>query len=102
MTDETLKTYAPCTSHRLWHDLETTCFHCLVEEADKAPLPELEPLIAAKAKENLKTSTGGSNPRPLPKLTKADTDQKSGQGKEPPTPAPQKPLSGVLRVSGYL
>ena len=29
--------------------------------------------LAPKAKENLKTSTGGSNPRPLPILAKAET-----------------------------
>jgi hypothetical protein len=26
--------------HRLWHDLETECFYCVVEEADAQPLPE--------------------------------------------------------------
>ena len=33
---------------------------------------KLKPLLAAKAKANLKTSTGGSNPRPLSKLSKAE------------------------------
>jgi hypothetical protein len=33
---------------------------------------QLEPLIAAKAKENLRTSTGGSDPHPLQKSAKAD------------------------------
>lgn len=35
---------------------------------------KLEPLLAAKAKENLKTSTGGANPRPLQISAKAAVD----------------------------
>ena len=34
---------------------------------------ELESVFSAKAKENLKTSTGGTNPRPLAMLPKAET-----------------------------
>jgi hypothetical protein len=33
---------------------------------------KLEPLLRAKEKENLKTSTGGSNPQPLQKSVKAE------------------------------
>ena len=32
-----------------------------------------EEIVAGRAKENLKTSTGGSRPRPLAKLPKAET-----------------------------
>jgi hypothetical protein len=36
-----LEIYAPCPIHRLWHDVETPCFYCLVEKADGEELPEL-------------------------------------------------------------
>lgn len=43
MTAESLKVYAPCPRHRLWHDLERACFYCVVAEADSRPLPEVKP-----------------------------------------------------------
>lgn len=35
MTHETLKLYAPCPVHKLWHDVERECFYCLVEELNE-------------------------------------------------------------------
>jgi len=44
-----------------------------VSEIDRIMLAaKREEIVARKAKENLKTSSGGSNPRPLPKLAKAE------------------------------
>lgn len=37
MTEETLRQYGPCTKHELWHDLEQSCFYCVVETAGKGP-----------------------------------------------------------------
>ena len=42
MTEETLKQYAPCPTHRLWHDLGAECFYCLVECMEAEPLPKGE------------------------------------------------------------
>jgi hypothetical protein len=42
MMSESLKVYAPCTVHRLWHDAASTCFLCVCEAVDKAPLPEVD------------------------------------------------------------
>lgn len=42
MTSETLKLYAPCPKHRLYHDLEQPCFYCVVEQAEVEPLPEVD------------------------------------------------------------
>ena len=30
-----LKLYAPCSKHRLWHDLERECFYCMVERSEE-------------------------------------------------------------------
>lgn len=38
MTAETLKLYAPCKRHKLWHDVEQPCFYCLIEQADAQSL----------------------------------------------------------------
>jgi N6-adenosine-specific RNA methylase IME4 len=42
---------------------------------------QAEPIIARLAKANLKTSTGGANPQPLPKLAKAGIDTRSESAK---------------------
>lgn len=30
-----LKLYAPCSKHRLWHDLDRECFYCMVERSEE-------------------------------------------------------------------
>lgn len=50
---------------------------------------KLKPLVMAKAKANLKTSTGGKNPQPLTDLSKAASDKKHNTRK------------AVAKSSGY-
>jgi hypothetical protein len=38
MTPDTLKHYAPCPKHGLWHDVEVACFYCLTEKPVPPPL----------------------------------------------------------------